>query len=131
VNTRVDQSRVDHRAHKGNWCNQAGAGLGERPRAHPEPGIDAYVWAKPPGESDGSATPSPIRGFNPMCDPTYGGNTANGFNPSTALPGGPEHGEWFSAHFRDLLAHADPPLPAASAADAARSNRFDLLFTRT
>jgi cellulose 1,4-beta-cellobiosidase len=45
-----------------------------------------------------------------MCDPTYGGNTANGFNPTTALPAGPERGEWFPAQFRELLANAYPPL---------------------
>jgi cellulose 1,4-beta-cellobiosidase len=110
LNIRVDQSRVDRRAHKGNWCNQVGAGLGERPRAAPAPGIDAYVWAKPPGESDGSATPSPIKGFNPMCDPTYGGGIANGYKPSTAAPGAPDSGEWFPAYFRTLLANAYPPL---------------------
>lgn len=110
LDTAVNESRVDRRAHKNNWCNQVGAGLGERPRATPAPGIDAYVWVKPPGESDGSATPSSIRGFNPMCDPTYRGNIANGYKPSTAMPGGPDTGEWFSAHFRSLLANAYPPL---------------------
>jgi cellulose 1,4-beta-cellobiosidase len=110
VNVRVDESRIDRRAHKENWCNQVGSGLGERPRAEPEPGIDAYVWAKPPGISDGTGTPSPIRGFDPMCDPTYGGNTANGFNFTTALPGNAERGEWFSAHFQQLMANAHPPL---------------------
>ena len=45
-----------------------------------------------------------------MCDPTYGGGTANGFNPTTALPGSPDRGEWFSAHFQQLLANAHPPL---------------------
>nr|MDT0657482.1 glycoside hydrolase family 6 protein [Micromonospora sp. DSM 115978] len=110
LNLNVDESRVDRRAHKGNWCNQVGAGLGERPRAVPAPGIDAFVWAKPPGESDGNAMPSPIRGFNPMCDPTYGGGVANGFNPTGAMPGGPDRGEWFPAHFRTLLANAYPPL---------------------
>ena len=49
-----------------------------------------------------------------MCDPTYGGNTANGFNPSTALPGAPERGEWFSVQFRQLLAGAYPPLGTAA-----------------
>ncbi|MCF2437392.1 glycoside hydrolase family 6 protein [Streptomyces thinghirensis] len=34
--------------HLGNWCNQSGAGLGERPQASPAAGIDAYVWMKPP-----------------------------------------------------------------------------------
>ncbi|MBP2479583.1 cellulase/cellobiase CelA1 [Crossiella equi] len=36
-NTFVNQSRVDRRIHLGNWCNQAGAGLGERPKASPGP----------------------------------------------------------------------------------------------
>src|SRR5262249_52433179 len=30
LNTFVDQSRIDKRIHAGNWCNQSGAGLGER-----------------------------------------------------------------------------------------------------
>ena len=58
---------------KGNWCNPSGAGLGERPRAAPAAGIDAYVWIKPPGESDGSSTLIPNdegKGFDRMCDPT-------------------------------------------------------------
>jgi cellulose 1,4-beta-cellobiosidase len=110
LNARVDESRVDRRAHKGNWCNQVGAGLGERPRAVPARGVDAFVWASPPGESDGNATPSPIRGFNPMCDPTYGGGAANGYQPSGAMPGGPDPGAWFPAHFRTLLANAHPSL---------------------
>src|SRR5690606_35779636 len=33
LETRINESRIDRRIHKGNWCNQAGAGLGERPRA--------------------------------------------------------------------------------------------------
>ena len=37
----------------GAWCNVRGAGLGQRPVATPMPGLDAYVWIKPPGESDG------------------------------------------------------------------------------
>ncbi|WP_035697602.1 glycoside hydrolase family 6 protein, partial [Glycomyces tenuis] len=58
--TYVDESRIDQRIQKGNWCNQAGAGLGERPQASPDPEyptIDAYVWIKPPGESDGASEP--------------------------------------------------------------------------
>ena len=59
VDTFVNASRIDRRIHAGNWCNQSGAGLGERPQATPAAGIDAYVWVKPPGESDGSSTPDP------------------------------------------------------------------------
>ncbi len=33
--------------------NQSGAGIGARPVAIPSPNYDAFVWVKPPGESDG------------------------------------------------------------------------------
>jgi cellulose 1,4-beta-cellobiosidase len=58
LNTYVDESRIDQRPHRGGWCNQAGAGIGERPQANPAPGIDAFVWVKPPGESDGISDPN-------------------------------------------------------------------------
>jgi cellulose 1,4-beta-cellobiosidase len=109
----VNESRIDRRYQKGNWCNQAGAGLGERPKAAPEPGIDAYVWIKPPGESDGSSKAIPNdegKGFDQMCDPTYGGNVRNGNNPSGALADAPVSGHWFSAQFQQLMANAYPAL---------------------
>jgi len=112
-NTFVNQSRIDRRIHKGNWCNQSGAGLGERPRAAPAAGIDAYVWIKPPGESDGSSTNIPNtegKGFDRMCDPTYGGNARNGNSMSGALAGAPLSGHWFSAQFQQLMQNAYPPL---------------------
>jgi cellulose 1,4-beta-cellobiosidase len=113
IDTFVDQSRVDRRIHAGNWCNQSGAGLGERPVANPEPGIDAYVWVKPPGESDGSSSLIPNtegKGFDRMCDPTYGGNARNGNSVSGALPNAPISGAWFPAQFSQLMANAYPPL---------------------
>ena len=116
----VNQNRIDRRIHKGNWCNQAGAGLGERPlvnglaRSNPQPGIDAYVWVKPPGESDGSSTAIPNdegKGFDRMCDPTFNeGTPRNGNSPSGALPGAPLSGHWFPAQFSQLMANAFPPL---------------------
>ncbi|MGC1211031.1 MAG: glycoside hydrolase family 6 protein [Micromonospora sp.] len=113
VDTYVNGGRVDRRIHAGNWCNQSGAGLGERPRANPEPGIDAYVWVKPPGESDGSSTDIPNdegKGFDRMCDPTYTGNARNGYSPTGALPNAPISGAWFSAQFQELMKNAYPPL---------------------
>jgi cellulose 1,4-beta-cellobiosidase len=112
-NTFVDESRIDRRIHLGNWCNQTGAGIGERPRANPESGIDAYVWVKPPGESDGSSTEIPNdegKGFDRMCDPTYTGNPRNNNNMSGALPNAPLSGHWFSAQFQELVRNAFPPL---------------------
>ncbi|MEU3447381.1 glycoside hydrolase family 6 protein [Streptomyces thermolilacinus] len=113
VDSYVDGGRYDRRFDLGNWCNQAGAGLGERPRANPEPGIDAYVWMKPPGESDGSSEPIPNdegKGFDRMCDPTYTGNPRNNNNMSGALPDAPVSGHWFSAQFQELLKNAHPAL---------------------
>ncbi|MFG3557709.1 glycoside hydrolase family 6 protein [Micromonospora sp. NPDC047557] len=113
VDTYVNGGRIDRRAHAGNWCNQAGAGLGERPRANPATGIDAYVWVKPPGESDGSSSEIPNnegKGFDRMCDPTYGGNARNGNNPTGALPNAPISGAWFSAQFQELMRNAYPAL---------------------
>jgi cellulose 1,4-beta-cellobiosidase len=110
-NAFVNANRLDRRIHKGNWCNQSGAGLGERPRSAPASGIDAYVWVKPPGESDGSSTLIPNdegKGFDRMCDPTYTGNARNGNSMTGALSGAPVSGHWFDAQFRQLLANAFP-----------------------
>ncbi|GGM34867.1 glycoside hydrolase family 6 protein [Dactylosporangium sucinum] len=117
MNTWVNASRIDRRIHAGNWCNQSGAGLGERPRATPAPGIDAYVWIKPPGESDGSSSLIPTgpnnpggKGFDGMCDPAYTGNGRNGNSMSGALPNAPVSGAWFSAQFQQLMQNAYPAL---------------------
>lgn len=113
VDAYVDGGRVDRRIHKGNWCNQAGAGMGERPKAAPASGIDAYVWIKPPGESDGSSREIPNtdgKGFDRMCDPTYTGNDRNGNSRSGALADAPISGAWFPAQFAELMRNAYPPL---------------------
>ncbi|OPG05806.1 hypothetical protein B1L11_34505 [Microbispora sp. GKU 823] len=113
LNRFVDESRTDRRHSVGNWCNQAGAGLGARPAAIPAAGIDAYAWIKPPGVSDGSSvnvtSPDGIRP-DPMCDPTYYAQAAGGYVPSGALPYAPPAGQWFGAQFQQLLANAYPPL---------------------
>jgi cellulose 1,4-beta-cellobiosidase len=117
VDTFVEESRIDRRIHAGNWCNQSGAGLGERPKAAPATGIDAYTWIKPPGESDGSSSLVPTgpenpggKGFDGMCDPEYAGNGRNGNSMSGALPNAPISGAWFSAQFQELLKNAYPAL---------------------
>ncbi|MGW2619146.1 glycoside hydrolase family 6 protein [Streptomyces sp. NPDC001500] len=113
VDTYVNGGRYDRRIHVGNWCNQSGAGLGERPKAAPAAGIDAYVWMKPPGESDGASSAvanDEGKGFDRMCDPTYTGNPRNGNSMSGALPNAPLSGHWFSAQFQQLMQNAYPPL---------------------
>ncbi|MDX3312986.1 glycoside hydrolase family 6 protein [Streptomyces sp. NPDC054884] len=113
VDTYVDGGRYDRRIHIGNWCNQSGAGLGERPKSAPAAGIDAYVWMKPPGESDGSSSAianNEGKGFDRMCDPTYTGNARNGNSMSGALGNAPLSGHWFSAQFQQLMQNAYPAL---------------------
>ena len=118
LRTFVMATRVDKRIHKGNWCNQDGAGIGARPAANPVTGIDAYVWVKPPGESDGSSSLIPTgpenpggKGFDRMCDPTYTGNQLNGNNLTGALPNAPVSGRWFQNQFVQLVQNAFPPFP--------------------
>lgn len=58
----------------GEWCNPPGRRVGETPRLWPEiPGLDAYLWIKIPGESDGRAN------------------------------GGPRAGHWYAKYAEDLL----------------------------
>ncbi|WP_246212249.1 glycoside hydrolase family 6 protein [Streptomyces abyssomicinicus] len=112
VDAYVDGSRIDRRLHVTNWCNQSGAGLGERPATAPAPGVDAYVWAKPPGESDGAARPASGGGDVPldvMCDPDYSGS-GGGSRPTGAMRDAPPYGGWFPAAFRQLVGNAHPPL---------------------
>lgn len=60
----IDTSRNGNGAAPGGeWCNPRGRALGERPSTltgHDK--VDAYVWAKIPGESDGSCNGGPSAG---------------------------------------------------------------------
>ena len=119
LNTYVNQSRIDRRPHRGGWCNQAGAGIGMRPTGNTGiAGVDAFVWVKPPGESDGVSQPGiidpddPAKGFDAMCDP----NAQNRYNtafPTNALPNAPHAGRWFPQQFTMLVQNAFPALPSS------------------
>lgn len=85
------------RSRWGAWCNVAGAGLGERPRAAPTALVDAYFWIKPPGDSDGTSAPTAAR-FDESCA------------SSDSAPNAPEAGQWFDAYALELVENADPPL---------------------
>lgn len=116
LNTYVDESRVDKRIHRGAWCNPAGAGIGERPQASPagfpESHLHAYVWVKPPGESDGASSDIPNdqgKRFDRMCDPTFvSPKLANQL--TGALPDAPLAGQWFESQFRMLVENAYPAI---------------------
>ena len=117
LNTFVDQSRIDHRNHRGQWCNQSGAGLGIPPLAAPPdfPQFQAYVWIKPPGESDGtypgSANQDGALHADPNCDPAQtnplAGNTLTG-----SIANSPPAGQFFAAEFIQNIQNAFPTVPS-------------------
>lgn len=115
LETYVAESRIDRRPIRSDWCNQTGAGIGARPTARPAEGIDAYVWVKPPGESDGVSEEGvvdpddPNKRHDPMCDP----DGPNRYDPNfgtNALPGAPHAGRWFHAQLVMLVENAYPAL---------------------
>lgn len=89
--------RANIRSAPGSWCNVRGAGLGERPRAAPAPSVDAYLYIKVPGESDGTSDPK-ARRFDENCA------------SDDATPGAPQAGSMFDSYLIDLLRRARPPL---------------------
>ncbi|MFE1289200.1 glycoside hydrolase family 6 protein [Streptomyces sp. NPDC058751] len=59
----VDSSRNGNGPLEGVWCNPPGRALGTRPTtATGEPLLDAYLWIKRPGESDGECGGGPAAG---------------------------------------------------------------------
>ncbi|MFC1408380.1 glycoside hydrolase family 6 protein [Streptacidiphilus sp. N1-12] len=76
------------------WCNPPGRGLGTRPTADTGvPLLDAFLWIKVPGESDGSCT----RGTAGPADPEYGSTD-------------PAAGVWWPAQALGLARTAAPAL---------------------
>lgn len=81
------------------WCNPPGRGLGARPQAEPQPTafplLDAYLWIKTPGQSDGQCN----RGISgSSTDPEWGGTTD------------PAAGAWFPQQALELARKAVPAL---------------------
>lgn len=69
---------------RGTWCNAPGAGLGTTPRVVQDgTALDALLWVKTPGASDGTCN------------------------------GGPAAGAWYSAYARALVANAALGTPSA------------------
>jgi endoglucanase len=79
----IDTSRNGQGPFSGehDWCNPPGRGLGTRPTTVTNQArLDAFLWVKTPGESDGECRQ------------------------------GPPAGHWFPERAADLIAHANPPL---------------------
>ncbi|MFJ3385837.1 MULTISPECIES: glycoside hydrolase family 6 protein [unclassified Curtobacterium] len=70
---------------RGTWCNGPGAGLGASPRVATDgTALDALLWVKTPGASDGTCN------------------------------GGPAAGKWYSAYAQSLVANAATAGPTGS-----------------
>ncbi|QMU74016.1 glycoside hydrolase [Streptacidiphilus sp. P02-A3a] len=111
----VAANKIDQRPFRGDWCNIAGAGIGARPTAQPYGASDpiiAFVWIKPPGESDGDYPTSTHAHGDAHCDPNGTQTDGNGGTyPTDAIPGyDVPAGQWFAAEFQGLVANAYPSL---------------------
>jgi endoglucanase len=59
----IDTSRNGNGPLPGVWCNPPGRALGTRPTTRTgDPAVDAYLWIKRPGESDGTCEGGPDAG---------------------------------------------------------------------
>lgn len=89
----IDTSR-NGQGWRGTWCNAPGSGLGTSPRVVSDrTGLDALLWVKTPGASDGTCN------------------------------GGPTAGKWWSAFAQALVAKAQLGTPATTAAPTSTSTR--------
>jgi endoglucanase len=102
----------------GNWCNPPGSGLGLRPTATTGvPLLDAYLWVKTPGQSDGQCdSAGGVRAWNytdysqPGWPATASAQTL--FDPLWGTDD-PAAGDWFGQQALQLAQLASPPLPGA------------------
>ncbi|WP_324606673.1 glycoside hydrolase family 6 protein [Kitasatospora azatica] len=118
----VAANKVDQRPFRGDWCNINGAGIGYRPQAQPYGAADpiiAYVWIKPPGESDGDYPTATHPHGDPHCDPAGTQTDGNGGTyPTDAIPGyNVAAGDWFPAQFQQLVQNAYPSFGAPTGGD--------------
>jgi len=97
----------------GNWCNPFGAGAGVLPSANTGVALlDAYLWVKVPGESDGScdiaggARAWDYAAYNPW---GVTGDAQNHFDPLWGMVD-PSAGTWFAAQALQLAQNANPTL---------------------
>lgn len=119
VNTFVNASKIDERGVRGVWCNIQASGIGVPPAANPGgfANLQAYVWIKPPGESDGNYPGSTYNGVtsttgDPNCNPANSNALAGG--PTDSLPNSPPAGTFWSTAFAMNVANAYPAIPEST-----------------
>ncbi len=100
----------------GNWCNPPDSGLGLRPTANTGvPLLDAYLWVKTPGQSDGQCDAAGgVRAwdYSDYTQPSWPTDTADQalFDPLWGMDD-PAAGAWFSQQALQLVQDASPALP--------------------
>ena len=120
LNTFVDASRIDLRDDMGQWCNQENTGLGVPPTVNPGyfSNLQAYVWVKPPGESDGTYPGAVYNGTtetggDPNCNPAHLNALANS-KAVNSIPNAPPAGTFWNTEFTMLVQNAYPVIPTSS-----------------
>jgi endoglucanase len=100
----------------GNWCNPPNSGLGLRPTADTGvPLLDAYLWVKTPGQSDGqcdSAGGARAWDYSDYTQPEWPATASaqSLFDPLWGTDD-PAAGDWFDQEALQLAQLASPPLP--------------------
>lgn len=120
LDTFVNASRIDLRDDMGQWCNQEYAGLGVSPTVNPGyfDNLQAYVWVKPPGESDGTYPGAVYNGTtetggDPNCNPTHQNALAND-KAVNSIPNAPPAGTFWDTEFTMLVQNAYPAVATGS-----------------
>jgi cellulase/cellobiase CelA1 len=120
LNAFVDATKIDERDDMGQWCNQANQGIGALPTVNPGylSYLQAYVWVKPPGESDGTYPGAVYNGVtetggDPNCNPTNTNALANGM-VINSIPNSPPAGTFWITEFLEDVQNAYPPLPTTT-----------------
>jgi endoglucanase len=99
----------------GSWCNPPARGLGVHPTANTGvPLLDAYLWVKTPGQSDGTcdaAGGARAWDYTSYTQPGWPADAAGQaiFDPLWGLDD-PIAGAWFPQQALDLAQRANPPL---------------------
>jgi endoglucanase len=102
----------------GNWCNPPSSGLGLKPTASTGvPLLDAYLWVKTPGQSDGQCDAAGgVRAwdYTAYTQPNWPTTAANQalFDPLWGTDD-PAAGAWFPQQALQLAKDASPPLPSS------------------
>jgi len=120
LNTFVDESKIDLRNDMGQWCNQENQGIGVPPTVTPGyfANLQAYVWVKPPGESDGTYPGAVYNGVtqtggDPNCDPAHANTLANS-TAVNSIPNAPPAGTFWITEFVQDVQNAYPAIPAST-----------------